>query len=163
MLPLMNKIFKLIILTVLLFLSYNHIYSQQVIKTIDIDGESFINIDVPVLVYFLEQSYEDWESDMKKYGFKILDEQENVAIYYKGTEGKTLQLISKNKMGLVSIDWLYNPNQKSIISELLEFLNPYYVETSGNINYCLYKTWVLGTQRQIEDGYQVERVLIKEQ
>ena len=154
---------KKIIVPVVLFVSCNIVDAQQKIKTINIDGEKFVEVTVDILIFFLDQKYIDWETDMKKLGFKVLDEQENVAIYYKESKGSIMQCISKNKLGIVSIDWYDYKTKKSLMSEVFEVIKPYYYAREDDIDFYEYKSWIIGATIQKDTDFTFNRILIKKQ
>jgi len=150
---------KLYYFIVILLVFYSPVFSQQPIQMVKIGKENFVDVTVDVLIYFFEQKFEDWENEMKKLGYTLMDKQDSVSIYSKGNMQTQMQAISVNKQGVASIYWYDYEGCKSSMSKLFDSLKPYLVMKGDEFDWYAYKTYIIATKT--EYNYFCEQIHIK--
>lgn len=151
---------RLVIIAILL-LNFSCLLGQSEIEQRQIGKESFIHISTETIIKLFNLSFEDWESLMVQFEYTKLDDSEENITYSKGEIGRQTQAISKDRIGLLSIDWFDFKDKIRLTLEIEKFLQSYFVEKTNDISYYNFNEFVIGLRIYEESNYLRESVYIR--
>jgi hypothetical protein len=120
---------KITALLILTFLLTQVGYCQSDFVYFEYNKQKFISIELSNLVTALNNSLNNWETGLKKNGFKETNAENDIHFFMKGEMGSIFQATSKDSInGVVSINWYDFTNKKSLMGkiEAIYKLNSFY-------------------------------------
>jgi len=151
---------RLIAISVLL-LNFTCLFGQSEIEQRKIGKESFIKISNATIIKLFNLSFEDWESLIVQLGYTKMDDSEGNITYSKGEIGGQIQAISKDKIGLLSIDWFDFIDKIRLTQEIEKSLQPYFVKKDNGISYYNFEDYIIGIKVYEDNNYLNESVYIR--
>ena len=151
---------RLIIIAVLL-INFSRLFGQSQIEQRQIGKESFIQVSSETIIKLFDLSFEDWESLMVQLYYTKMDDSEGNITYRKGKIGEQTQAISKDRIGLLSIDWFDFKDKIRLTYEIEKSLQSYFVEKANDISYYNFNEFVIGLKVYEDSNYLHESVYIR--
>ena len=137
------------------------IVGQSDVKLVQIKENSFIEISQETLIKFLNQTMDEWVDLMKENGYTEMDNSDGIVIYSKGEIGKQIQAIAKNRLGLITVDWIDSVDKIRMTKEIEKKVENLFFTKMENISYYIYYEYIIGLELTQENDYTFERIYIK--
>lgn len=133
----------------------------QEYKLVKMGNQRFLEFTLTDLIRLFNMSELVWETEMINNGFEKLDESEGITIYISGEIGQQSLAVSRNIVGLLSVDWFNYAGKERMFGAIHSLLKGHYIETLSGIDYYAYDKYLVGIKLEESTDSIVEHIFIK--
>ncbi|MDR1182161.1 MAG: hypothetical protein LBL13_09320 [Bacteroidales bacterium] len=151
---------KHIFLNIIFLLSIVFAEGQTDVDYITFKGDSFIKISSDIIIDFLDQSTEDWETFMQQNDYEKKHEESGLIIYSKGRREQRFQAIGKNEHNILTIDWYDYDDKVKTTVELEESMENESIKKGDNIAYYMHNGHFIVVESKQDNEHIFERVYV---
>jgi hypothetical protein len=151
---------KQIFLGLIFQLSIVFVHGQVEIDYIRFEEDSFIKISSDIIIDFLDQSTETWETLMQQSNYEKKHQKGGLIVYSKGRREKKFQAIGKNENNILTIDWYDYDDKVKTMVELEESMENESIKKGDNISYYVHDGHFIVVESKQDDEHVFERVYV---
>jgi hypothetical protein len=154
------KQMKQIFLGLFFQLSIVFVYGQSKVDHIEFEGDTFIKISSDVIIDFLDQSTEKWETLMQENDYQKKHEEGGLVIYSKGERGKRFHAIGKNQNNMLTVDWYDYDDKVKTMDELEKSMENESIKKDNKASYYVHNGHFIVVESLQDEKHVFERVYV---
>jgi hypothetical protein len=151
---------KQIFLGLIFQLGIIFVQGQPQVDHLEFEGDTFIKISRDVIIDFLYQPTDYWETLMQENDYEKKHEVGGLIVYSKGDRGKRFQAIGKDNNNILTIDWYDYGDKVKTMDELEKSMESKSIKKENNIAYYFHEGHFIVVESKKDDKHVFERVYV---